>query len=94
MNAGSGGVKIIGPIGAAGVLRALKPEVVIFMGDKAYSKISPEGKVVSDARGIFTEFSGFKTMVTFGPDDINKDTALRTPVWEDIQKVMEAIGVK
>jgi hypothetical protein len=75
-------------------LCANRPGVVIALGERAVRTLTGTGTSLVKIRGQFFNFHGFSVMPTFHPLQLVADPALKRPVWEDMQKVMERVGLK
>lgn len=74
-------------------LRSIQPVVVIALGDPAARVVTGIQKPVAAIRGKFRDIRGFSVMPTFHPSQLLKDPALKRPVWEDMQQVMQINGI-
>ena len=74
-------------------LESVRPRVVIALGDQAAQVMTGTGDSVGNIRGKFVTIHGIDVMPTFHPAQLIEDPALKRPVWEDMQKVMQKIGM-
>jgi len=74
-------------------LESVRPGAVIALGDQAVQVITGTRDPVAAVRGKFFTVRGFPVMPTFHPAELLKDPALKRPVWEDMQQVMQKIGM-
>lgn len=74
-------------------LESVRPGAVIALGDQAVQVMIGTRDPVASVRGKFVTVRGFPVMPTFHPAELLKDPALKRPVWEDMQQVMQKIGM-
>jgi DNA polymerase len=74
-------------------LESVHPRVVIALGNQAARVVTGTQDSVADIRGKFVKIQGIEVMPTFHPARLIEDPALKRPVWEDMQQVMQKIGV-
>jgi hypothetical protein len=74
-------------------LESVHPEVVIALGDQAAQVMTGTRNPVAAVRGQFVNVRGIPVMPTFHPSELLKDPSLKRPVWEDMQQVMQKIGM-
>jgi hypothetical protein len=76
-----------------GFLGSVRPKVVIALGDQAAQAVTGTADPVAAMRGKFIEIQGIAVMPTFHPAQLIADPALKRPVWEDMQQVMQMNGM-
>ncbi|MDZ7664991.1 MAG: uracil-DNA glycosylase [Desulfotignum sp.] len=76
-----------------GFLESVHPKVVIALGDQAARVVTGTAKPVAAIRGKFVNIRGLTVMPTFHPAQLLEDPALKRPVWEDMQQVMQINGI-
>ena len=78
-------------------LKIINPEVIVALGRYAAATlldIDPITVRINRLRGRFHRLStGTLLMVTYHPSALLRNPALKRPVWEDIKKVMEVLGI-
>jgi len=76
-----------------GFFASVHPKVVIALGDQAARVVTGTKKPVAAIRGTFVNIRGLPVMPTFHPAQLVEDPALKRPVWEDMQQVMQMNGI-
>lgn len=74
-------------------IEAVHPRVVIALGEPAVQVVTGTRDPVAAVRGQFLTVRGFSVMPTFHPSELLNDPSLKRPVWEDMQRVMQKIGM-
>lgn len=74
-------------------LGGLSPKVIVTLGPVASFSLLGS-RDVAGMRGKFHEWRGLKVMPTYGTDELLGDPSLKKAAWEDLQKVMDALGRK
>ncbi|MCA1785431.1 MAG: uracil-DNA glycosylase [Desulfobacteraceae bacterium] len=67
---------------------AVRPEIVITLGELAASMLTDRQTPLETFRGQFFTFQGIAVMPTFHPLQLLGNPALKRPVWDDMQQVM------
>jgi uracil-DNA glycosylase len=67
---------------------AVRPEIVITLGDRAATMLTGRQAPLETFRGQFFTFQGIAVMPTFHPLQLLENPALKRPVWDDMQQVM------
>jgi uracil-DNA glycosylase len=67
---------------------AVRPEIVITLGDRAATMLTGRQAPLETVRGQFFTFQGIAVMPTFHPLQLLENPALKRPVWDDMQQVM------
>jgi uracil-DNA glycosylase family 4 len=75
-------------------VRAIRPGVVIALGERAAWTLTGTRTALERIRGQFFDFQGIAVMPTFHPLQLVADPALKRPVWEDMQQVMKRVGLE
>ncbi len=75
-------------------LTILKPKVVVALGGTATQFLLGRDEPLGRLRGRFHEYSGLQIMPTYHPAYLLRNPSGKRAVWEDIQKVMEALGLQ
>lgn len=70
-------------------IAAVKPEVIVVMGNTALQNLLEIRKGISSVRGEFREFRGIKVMPTFHPAYLLRDPSKKRETWEDLKKVRD-----
>ncbi len=74
-------------------ISAVNPKVIIALGRIASHTLLADTTPISRLRGTFREFRGILTMPTYHPSYLLQNPSKKRDVWEDIKKVMEALGI-
>lgn len=72
---------------------AIAPEVIVALGKFAAQTLLRTSTPISKLRGRWAEFRGRKLMPTFHPSYLLRNPADKKLVWEDIQLVMQELGI-
>jgi len=78
-------------------IEAIQPEVIVTLGKVATDFFVPSAAGMSLLRGSFHEYGKIQVMPTFHPSYLVRnegDKTIRRLVWQDMQKVMVALGKK
>lgn len=75
-------------------VRAIRPKVVIALGERAVRSLTGTRTPLEKIRGQFLNFQGIAVMPTFHPVQLVADPSLKRPVWEDMQQVMKQVGIE
>jgi uracil-DNA glycosylase len=73
-------------------LRAVKPEVVIALGNTPTRALLRTKKPISQMRGEFHDYQGMQLMPTFNPAYLLRDPSKKREVWEDMKKVRDYLA--
>jgi len=66
---------------------AIKPKVIIALGNTPTKALLNTKKPISKIRGEFFDYNGIKLMPTFNPAYILRDPSKKREVWQDIKRV-------
>jgi DNA polymerase len=69
------------------------PKVICTLGRVAGEALLGRGFAVTRDRGTWFEHRGIPVMPTFHPAYLLRNQAAKRPVWEDVQKIMKALGL-
>ncbi|MBI4238116.1 MAG: uracil-DNA glycosylase [Deltaproteobacteria bacterium] len=73
-------------------LAAIRPQIIVCLGSIATRYVlGDEHLQISKVRGHFMPWNGMTVMPTYHPAFLLRNPAMKKPVWEDMQKVMEAL---
>lgn len=75
-------------------LEVLVPEVIVALGASAARQLLSTTQPMSRLRGRFHEWRGIPVMPTFHPAYLLRNEEAKRPVWEDLQQVMQRLGLK
>lgn len=75
-------------------VRAIRPKVIIALGERAARALTGTRTDLERIRGQFFDFQGIAAMPTFHPVQLVADPALKRPVWEDMKQVMKRVGLE
>jgi len=70
-------------------IAAVRPEVIVVMGNTALRNLLEIKAGISSVRGRFQDYQGIKVMPTFHPAYLLRDPSKKRETWEDLKKVME-----
>jgi uracil-DNA glycosylase family 4 len=74
-------------------LELIRPEVIVALGKFAVQTLLRSKAPISQMRGRWYDYHGMRLMPTFHPAYLLRNPADKRLVWEDIQKVMHALGI-
>ena len=74
-------------------LELIKPEVVVALGKFAAQTLLRSKTPITKLRGQWFDYHGMQLMPTFHPAYLLRNPGDKRLVWEDIQKVMRALGM-
>jgi uracil-DNA glycosylase len=70
-------------------IAAVKPDVIVVMGNTALQNLLEVREGITRVRGKFRDFRGIKVMPTFHPAYLLRDPSKKREVWEDLKKVRD-----
>jgi uracil-DNA glycosylase len=70
-------------------ITAIKPEVIVVMGNTALQNLLEVREGITRVRGKFRDFRGIKVMPTFHPAYLLRDPSKKRETWEDLKKVRD-----
>ena len=71
---------------------AIKPKVIISLGNTPTKALLNIKKAISQVRGEFYDYNGIKLMPTFNPAYLLRDPTKKREVWEDMKKVRDFLA--
>lgn len=75
-------------------IEAIAPEVIVGLGSTAVKHLLGDDNLkISELRGKFQTWRNTKLMPTYHPAYLLRNPNMKKPVWEDMQKVMEELGM-
>jgi DNA polymerase len=74
-------------------LELIGPEVIVALGKFAAQTLLGSKTPITQLRGRWYDYHGIKLMPTFHPAYLLRNPADKRVVWEDIRKVMAALGI-
>src|SRR5262249_26566643 len=74
-------------------LELIAPEVIVALGKFAVQTLLRTKTPITQLRGRWYDYHGIKLMPTFHPAYLLRNPGDKRLVWEDIQKVMRALGI-
>jgi len=74
-------------------LELISPEVIVALGKFAVQTLLRTKAPITQLRGRWYDYHGIKLMPTFHPAYLLRNPGDKRLVWEDIQKVMQALGL-
>ncbi len=75
-------------------IQAIGPVVLVALGKFAAQTLLQNQTPISKLRGQFHDYHGIPLMPTFHPSALLRDETLKRPVWEDMQLVMQRLGLQ
>ncbi len=73
-------------------MSAIKPKVIISLGNTPTKALLNTKKAISQIRGEFYDYNGIKLMPTFNPAYLLRDPSKKREVWEDMKKVRDFLN--
>ncbi len=70
-------------------ISAIRPEVIVVMGNTALRNLLELREGITRVRGVFRDFRGIKVMPTFHPAYLLRDPSKKRETWEDLKKVRD-----
>lgn len=70
-------------------IAAVRPEVIVVMGNTALRNLLEVKAGISSVRGQFRDYQGIKVMPTFHPAYLLRDPSKKRETWDDLKKVMQ-----
>ena len=70
-------------------ISAVKPDVIVVMGNTAVHNLLETREGITRIRGKFQDFRGIKVMPTFHPAYLLRDPSKKRETWEDLKKVRD-----
>ena len=70
-------------------IAAIKPEVIVVMGNTALRNLLEVREGITRVRGKFQDFRGIKVMPTFHPAYLLRDPSKKRETWEDLKIVRD-----
>lgn len=70
-------------------IAAVRPDVIVVMGNTALRNLLEVKAGISSVRGQFRDYQGIKVMPTFHPAYLLRDPSKKRETWDDLKKVME-----
>ncbi len=75
-------------------LEIISPEVVVCLGRPSAQYVLDTNRPIGKLRGHFHDVNGMKVMPTFHPAYLLRNESAKRPVWEDMKKVRDALGLR
>jgi len=73
-------------------LAAIKPDVICALGTFAAQALLDTSLPISKLKGRFHEYDGIRVLPTYHPAYLLRNPGKKRDVWEDMQKLMKALG--
>jgi DNA polymerase len=73
-------------------IAAVRPEVIVVMGNTALRNLLEIKAGISSVRGRFQDYHGIKVMPTFHPAYLLRDPSKKRETWDDLKKVIEHLN--
>lgn len=74
-------------------IRIIQPKVLVALGKYAAQTLLQTSTPITRLRGRWREYDGIPLMPTYHPAYLLRNPAEKRPVWEDIQEVMQRVGL-
>lgn len=74
-------------------LRLIRPRVICALGKFAAQTLLKTEIPITALRGRFQDYEGIKLMPTYHPAYLLRNQAAKKQVWEDVQRIMQEIGI-
>ncbi len=74
-------------------IEIIKPKVIVCLGTFSAQLLLDTDEKISKLRGQLHDFRGTKLLPTYHPAFLLRSPSMKRPVWEDMQKVMEVLGL-
>jgi DNA polymerase len=75
-------------------LDVIQPKVIVCLGATAAQTLLQTNRSISQFRGQWLDFRGFKMLPTYHPAYLLRNPAAKSEVWKDLQKVMAELGLE
>ena len=75
-------------------LLTIKPKVIVCLGATAFQTLLQTNRSISNYRGQWLDFRGYKMLPTYHPAYLLRNPAAKADVWKDLQKVMAELGLE
>lgn len=72
-------------------IAAVRPEVIVVMGNTAMKNLLEVKEGITRLRGIFQDYQGIKIMPTFHPAYLLRDPSKKRETWEDLKRVRNCL---
>ncbi|UCD33980.1 MAG: uracil-DNA glycosylase [Desulfobacterales bacterium] len=74
-------------------IAAIHPDFICTLGSFAAQTLLETKEPISKLRGIFYDYMGIKVMPTYHPAFLLRNPDKKRSVWEDMKKLMKALGI-
>jgi DNA polymerase len=75
-------------------LDTIAPKVIVCLGACAAQTLLETNRGISQFRGQWLDFRGYKLMATYHPAYLLRNPSAKAEVWKDLQKVMAVLGLE
>jgi len=75
-------------------LEIIQPEFICCLGAVAAQNLLDTLKPIGKLRGAFHDYHGIRVICTYHPAYLLRNPGAKRPTWEDIQMLMEAMGLE
>jgi DNA polymerase len=72
----------------------INPKIIVCLGSIAAQNLLQTERKITGLRGKLTKWQDIPVMPTYHPAFLLRNPNMKKPVWEDMQKVMEMLGLK
>lgn len=69
-------------------IEIIQPKIIVLLGATALKGLIDPNAKITQLRGTWLEWNGFKVMPTFHPSALLRNEQLKRPAWEDFKKVV------
>jgi len=73
-------------------IEAIKPDIICALGSFAAQTLLETKKPISKLRGRFHDYNGIRVLPTYHPAYLLRNPGKKRDVWEDMKKLMKALG--
>lgn len=70
----------------------IRPRIIIALGATAVKGLLGDASGITRLRGNWQEYEGIRLMPTFHPSYLLRDPSKKKEVWQDLRRVLEALG--
>jgi len=73
-------------------IAAIKPDVICALGTFAAQTLLETKEPISKLKGRFHDYNGIRVLPTYHPAYLLRNPGKKRDVWEDMKKLMKALG--
>jgi uracil-DNA glycosylase family 4 len=75
-------------------IETIRPKIIVSLGNLATQTLLQTKTGITALHGTFRDFHGAMLMPTYHPAFLLRNPNMKKPCWEDLQKVMDVLGLK